>query len=85
MVRACVPRARNTGGLVKIGPFQSLRYSNMEYVGITKFFLRAILYASHIRTSLFHHSWAIPATPKIFIFLTFCFSTVSISMEEPTS
>lgn len=58
MVRVYVPRARNTGALVKIGPFQSLRDSDMEYVGITKFFFRAILYASHIRTLLFHNSRA---------------------------
>lgn len=69
MVRVYVPRARNTGELVKIGPFQSLRYSDMEYVGITKFFFRAILYAKVILETflLFHHSRShIPATPKIF-------------------
>lgn len=84
MVRVYGPRAAKTWKLVKIGPFPSPRYSDMEYIGITKFFFRAILYAGHIRTFTFH-SRAIPSTSKIFMFLTFCFSTVSISMEESTS
>lgn len=48
MVRVYVPKARNTGELVKFGTFQSLRYSDMEYVGIPEFFFRAILYAKVI-------------------------------------
>lgn len=84
MVRFYGPRATNTWKLVKIGPFPSPRYSDMGYVGIPKFFFRAILYAGHIRTITFH-SRTIPSTPKIFMFLTFCFSIVSISREEFTS
>lgn len=47
MVGLYGPRATNTWKLVKIGPFPSLRYSVMQYVGITTFFFRAILYAGH--------------------------------------
>lgn len=55
MVRLHGPRATNTWKLVKIGPFPSPRYTDMEYIGITKFFFGAILYAGHIRTLLFIH------------------------------
>ena len=54
MVGLYGPRVTNSWKLVKLGPFPSLRYSVMQYVGITTFFFRAILYAGHIRTFTLH-------------------------------
>ena len=69
MVGLYGPRATNTWKLVKIGPFPSLRYSVMQYVGITTFFFRAILYAGH-KLELFYSFisrsiFFFPSTPKV--------------------